>query len=491
MSLTRALSNANSGLALAGARADVTASNIANASNPNYSAREVISSERAINGQGIGVEITSIERAQDAALTRLRLDADSAVSRSSVMAEAYQTLNSEVGAPGSGYGIFSTIETLEASFRTLQATPESSALQNAVVSAAAETTQELNALSHLSLSMRETADNNIANSVETVNNSLERIQELNREISIVGSFNGAPALKDERQALINQIAEIIPIKEISRDSGRSDITTESGVLLLSGDGTLNELSFTQSPVITETMRYGEAGSTLSGLFVGDQELTPGTDSRLSLQSGSLSAEFTVRDSIATEFSDNLDSIALDLIERFSDDSIDPTKTAGAQGLFTDTNLALDPAQTVGVASTIKINNAVNPNVGGEVYRIRDGMGATSPGNVGNSDIITNMLNAMTENKTASTDSFLDGDHSVISGVAELTSIIGEQSLRFDSINASTTARRDVLKDAEIQVTGVDTDKELQDLLVIEQAYAANARVIQTVSEMIDTLLSLA
>jgi len=40
---------------------------------------------------------------------------------------------------------------------------------------------------------------------------------------------------------------------------------------------------------------------------------------------------------------------------------------------------------------------------------------------------------------------------------------------------------------------VDTDYELQNLLLIEQSYAANARVIQTVGDMIDhcaTALSL-
>jgi flagellar hook-associated protein 1 FlgK len=36
--------------------------------------------------------------------------------------------------------------------------------------------------------------------------------------------------------------------------------------------------------------------------------------------------------------------------------------------------------------------------------------------------------------------------------------------------------------------GVDTDQEMQKLLLIEQSYAANARVIQTVDEMIQTLL---
>lgn len=38
--------------------------------------------------------------------------------------------------------------------------------------------------------------------------------------------------------------------------------------------------------------------------------------------------------------------------------------------------------------------------------------------------------------------------------------------------------------------GVDTDQELQALLVIEKNYAANAKVIQTVDDMVSTLLGL-
>ena len=38
--------------------------------------------------------------------------------------------------------------------------------------------------------------------------------------------------------------------------------------------------------------------------------------------------------------------------------------------------------------------------------------------------------------------------------------------------------------------GVDTDTEMQQLLVIEQAYDANARIIETISEMLDTLTRL-
>ena len=36
--------------------------------------------------------------------------------------------------------------------------------------------------------------------------------------------------------------------------------------------------------------------------------------------------------------------------------------------------------------------------------------------------------------------------------------------------------------------GVDSDAELQRLLLVEQAFGANARMIQTIDDMLDTLL---
>ena len=38
--------------------------------------------------------------------------------------------------------------------------------------------------------------------------------------------------------------------------------------------------------------------------------------------------------------------------------------------------------------------------------------------------------------------------------------------------------------------GVDTDDEMQKLLLIEQAYAANARVMQTLDELMQHLLGI-
>lgn len=57
----------------------------------------------------------------------------------------------------------------------------------------------------------------------------------------------------------------------------------------------------------------------------------------------------------------------------------------------------------------------------------------------------------------------------------------EQHLSFSA------TRQEELK-SRLLAEGVDTDQEMQRLLLIEQAYAANAKVVQTVDEMINALL---
>lgn len=53
--------------------------------------------------------------------------------------------------------------------------------------------------------------------------------------------------------------------------------------------------------------------------------------------------------------------------------------------------------------------------------------------------------------------------------------------------AYSRARSDALTE-EALADGVDTDQEMQNLLTIEQAYKANARVIEAVESMLDSLM---
>ena len=56
--------------------------------------------------------------------------------------------------------------------------------------------------------------------------------------------------------------------------------------------------------------------------------------------------------------------------------------------------------------------------------------------------------------------------------------------------SSTQTQHAIMIEAEQNTTGVDVDAQLQDLMLIEQAYAANARVIEVASQMIKLLMEL-
>lgn len=321
-----------------------------------------------------------------------------------------------------------------------------------------------------------------------MNESLKAIQDLNNRIS--GAVNGntdTAALEDQRQMLLDKISQIVPIKDIPRENGAIDIMTQEGVFLLTGS--VHELKFSPAGVVPAGATYSPSGGILSGVTVGDQNLTPGTGS-FGVQTGALAGYFTVRDSVAPEFLSQLDSLAADLVNRFSGSTVDPTNSTGAPGLLTDAGGPVDPANITGIAGRLRLNAAIDPHQGGNVTRIRDGVGATSAGPSGNSDILNNILDAFTKSETAPTSSGLLGDHSSMGLAAGLSSIIGEARVYSDALAASTKSRATTLYEAELGKTAVDTDAEMQSLLVIEQAYAANARVIQTVGEMLDILMRL-
>lgn len=489
MTLSSALNNANSGLRANSYRADIAAGNVANANTPGYVRREAISSELVVGGRGSGVIISGLNRHQDFAVTGLRRDADAALGRSSIVTESYNQLNLQLGTPDSDIGLFASFQGLEESIRELASTPESPALQVSVLSASNDLVDQFNSLSSLTNSLREAADDNIQTDVANLNAALHRLNDLNGELASFEVISGeSAALEDERQGVIDIISEIIPVNAIQRENGRFEILTKEGVYLLADR--VNEVSFKPTATISPTDQYGTGSNRLSGIMVGETDITPGTGNNFSVNSGSLSGHFSVRDNIVPTFNAQLDSMAADLISRFSNNAADTTTAAGAPGIFTDAGGPLDPLNMVGLASRISLNAAVDPQQGGAVTRFRDGLGATELGPSGNSDILNGYIDALNTSIPAPADSGISGEYSFSELLAGFTSNIGESRVRTEAINSSAVVRQNLYSDAEIEASGVDIDFEMQSLLVIEQAYAANARVIQVVNDMLDRLMQI-
>ena len=485
MSISAALSNANSGLAAASRRASVVSNNVANALTPGYSRREVSVSQRVLDGQGAGVVVSGVTRAVDPALTSERRSAEASLAKEQLAASTFADFNRALGEPGDAFSLFNQYQNLESSLRSLAETPESQPQQEQVLANAKALAASFNNLSNNAQSARKVAEASIAQQVQYVNATLIQIDKLNDQISLASAGGrDATALEDQRALLIDEVSRIIPIREVVRGNNKLDLITHEGVFLLAGDA--RKIQFTPANSITPAASI--ANGELSGLSVEGTDLTPGSGGSTTPRQGSMAGLFAIRDEIAPSFQSKLDGLARDVIERF--EAIDPTLNPGDPGLFTDNGSALDPSFETGLAGRIAINAIVDPDQGGQVWRIRDGFGASVQGPSGNAEFIRTMLESLTALKSPPANTGVGGEVSAINAVANVTSAIGASRISAETSLAAISARTQSVLDAENAATAVDTDQELQKLLVIEQAYAANARVIQTVDRLLQNLLEL-
>ena len=485
MSISSALLNATTGLSAASRRANVVSNNVANALTPGFARRDVSVSERVLDGRGAGVQVDGVTRAEDRAITTDRRLAESASGRDQIITNAHVTFNNALGEPDDSFSLFAQYQGLESSLRSLSQTPESQALQSQTIDAANALIAKFHDLSVQAQSTRLNADGQIAQEVSIINDTLKQIEDLNKAISKTSAGGrDVTALEDQRKVLIDQVSEKIPVREVQRDRGKVDLITDEGVFLIAG--TAREIEFTASTTIGPNDSL--AGGQLSGLSVNGAVITPGTGGTFALRQGTIAGLFAVRDQIAPAFQTKIDGLARDIIERFED--IDPTLTPGAPGLFTDAGAALDPAAETGLASRIALNAAVDPAQGGAAWRLRDGLAATTQGPAGSADIITTLLDALTNLKAPPAGTGESGFLSAANIAANVTTSVGQARLTSETRLAASSARMESLVEAELNATAVDSDLELQKLLLIEQAFSANARVIQTADDMMRRLLEL-
>ena len=482
MSISSAIHSAQTGLQITSLRADVVATNVANSTTPGYVRRSLIVTENILGGASAGVRSSGIARSQNETLSAERRSLGSDLSQADLMASTWANISARVGNTSDATGLFGAFSGFERALSNLVTSPESNADMSAVLEAANSIVREFNELSNFAQTLRAGADRDIADGVTTVNNALKGIEALNAKISKIDRTSGqAAALMDERQRLLDQVSEYLPVQTVQRESGTIDVLTTEGVYLL--QSTAREIEFTPSSSFTagETLANGA----LSGLSVGGVSLTPGSSSYGAVSSGLFGALFTLRDSDVPAFNDQLDALAGDLVTRLSDDSIDPTKTAGAQGLFVDADGSGDP----GLAGRLALNPAIDPAQGGDIWRLRDGIGATESGPVANATILKGMLEAVTQARPVNS-AGIQGVFTSAELAAQFASQAGQKRVTHESILSSTSSQYTVLADAELSETGVDTDAQMQDLLLIEQAYAANARVIEVASQMINRLMEI-
>ena len=482
MSLTNALSIAQSALFNTSRQTSIVSRNISEASNPDYA-------RRAANliSTSSGARIGDIRRATDEVLFRQNLAALSGWRGQSVVSQGLDTLQVNVNGIDNASSPATLLGKLQEALQTYAATPSNRTLAESAVEAARQMVRSLNNGAAAVQSFRSDMDREIAASVDDLNRLLADFEAVNAEI-VSGTRAGrdvSDAL-DRRDAVLKQISAYLPVSTITRADNDMVLTTTGGVTLF--ETVPRPVSFAANNTYT-------AALTGNAIYIDGVPLSQGSGGNTTA-SGSLAANLQLRDEVAVQMQRQLDEIARGLITAFAE--TDPSGTLGdAAGLFTwpgGPALPASGALVEGLASKISINAAMDSSLGGDPELLRDG-GANgiayrhnASGAASYSDLLNGYLENLEEPQSFDPAASLGSSQSVFSFSGESISWLASLRQQAASGMDAKEALANHTATALSNLTGVNIDEEMALLLELEHSYQASARLMSVIDEMLGNLM---
>lgn len=448
-----------SGLAAVQIGQDTTGHNIANAGTPGYSVQSVnqVASDPYTAADhntlvtpgliGTGVSISSIQRASDQFLDTQVRDASSGLQNQTAQSDALTQVDNVFGEPSST-GLNAALNSFFNSFQDLANNPESTGVR-------ATTVQQGDALAHVfqgiqsSLTSEATSvANKIGTDVQTINDDSSQIAALNVTIKQQTLLGQSPNdLLDRRGVLLDNLA------------GLANVSVQNN-----SDGTVNVSVGNQGLVIgTES----DATSLSSLTAKGD------------LKSGAL-AGLSKSQGLVAGYQTQLNTLAASVVSQ-----VNAVHEAGA-GLDGTTGLAFFTAAAGSEASTL----AVNPTLESNPQKLAAAAApippaATPPaGDASNAVLLAGLL---TKTVTVAGDP-LQGT-SLQNYYQQTVSDAGGRAASAKTATQSAQANYTQLTQQRDSVTGVSTDDEMVNMMKYQRAYQASARVVQTMDDMVGTLIN--
>lgn len=509
MATIDALSIAIGGLANIDRQLALVSQNVANAATPGYVREVATQTSQTADGIAMGVNSGPAQRDVNAQMQADLLLQDATVSGLTTRQSALSAIDAVQGTPGQGTDLASLLGKLQDGFSTLAGNPGSQPQQDAVVGAARTLAQAINALSDVYTSQRQTAQNAVASDIGMLNRTLGTIGALSdRIIALKANHQSTADLENQRDAAVQQIAQLMDVKVLQQSNGDVLLVAASGLGLPTHGATFGPSHpFSTASAGTGAGAYYPGGG-IPPIMLG------GVDVTAQFSGGRIGANLTLRDATLPTYQAELDEFAQNLAARFD-----------AQGLrlFTDPLGAMPPgggvpAQNgyVGFATAIQVNPAVlaNPAL------VRDGTQAVAgsptgasaftPNPVGGPAGFTTMIQRVldfalgsevqpgvlqTPSQTAGLGpaGTLGAPYASPATLADTAAnLIAAQAADSATNNSQLTIEKAVqanLHGKYADTTGVNIDAEMSMMLQLQNAYGANARMITASQAMWDQLLA--
>ncbi|MEQ8345278.1 MAG: flagellar hook-associated protein FlgK [Sneathiellaceae bacterium] len=472
MTLSIAIGNALSGLRTSQQAMDVLSNNIANANTPGYTRKTVALESVTVSNFGRGVQIADIVREVDEYLNADFRLANSTIEKLRINLQYAESIEQLYGQPGANNSIANTVTDFRSALTALETAPENQGLREQALQDGIRLADRLNTESAAIQDLRGDAEREIGSIVNRVNSLLDQISDINHQV-IRGTAQqqDVNALKDQRANYVNEIATYLDVKVRESADGNLVVTTGIGRTLV--DNTVTH------PLATTTLTNVNASTvfnpiTIDGIDVTDElragqgQIAAHLDARGTndlANPGSLESRQTELDRIASALFTNLTSADL-------------ATTDTTAGVNDDSNHFFSPY--VAADPITAYNIQVHPDLVADNSLLND-LAAADDLNVAVNASYT--FAAVTNGTSSLTVGFVEYANAIIEG----------QALRSSNTELTYKQQEYVTNSLEQrvgQVSGVNIDEELAQMLQFQKSFAAAGRLIQVTSEMLDNLINI-
>jgi flagellar hook-associated protein 1 FlgK len=502
MSLDLALSIARSGLAHVNRQLAQSAANVANAATPGYTRKEVQGAALTPGGLASGVRSLEATRAVDTAMVTQINAARAGTAGAEARARILEGVEIAHGATGESVGDLTAA--LGDAFVSLRDDPSDPLLQSTVIGAAADLAARYNTVSNAILTARQSAQDAMVQDVATLNDALRRVSDLTRQIlPLRAQGQSTVELEDQRDQAIAEISSVMQVRAVSQEDGGVVLVTAGGLTLPLGQ---ESGPFAIDPATLGVQSFHGASGTLPGVILNGSDVTD------RLGNGTLAAYAALRDEELPLAQAELDVSAANLTARFDAQGL--TLFTGDGGAVPDPASAYATGGMLGFAAGLRVNPAVqdDPRLVRDGTRVVTAMAggptaftpnaATGPADF--TALIDRVLNWSLGSEVSAGNpqpgfaaTGLGPDGSLSSGLRSARSLgdyanqlVATQTAARAEAEEAGKASGDLLSALEgrfAERSGVDVDKELAAMITLQNAYAANARLISAVQSMYDTL----
>lgn len=531
MNLDAALSIALSGLRATSAGLRTVSNNVASAEVAGYTRKQQNTQSSIPDAAGIGVTLGPETRTLDAALQRDVFARGAVITGLSARETLLEGVEAVHGAPEAGTSLGGLLGRLNEAFTTLAAQPSSATAQQEAVRAAQAIVEKLNQLSGAITDARNRAHREIQDSARTTNAALSEIDALTVQIrNLIAADRVSPDLEDKRDAALERFTAETGARFMARADGSILLTGPNGLTW----PTEKAKDAAEGPitVLSAELAPGAYHATSGGAVPGVIMTEPGNplfprDITDTLTGGRIGGLIEARDETLPRMQAELDEFAQKLARRFDQQGL---------RLFSDGfgNVPEEggiPAQAnyVGFAASVRVFQSVldqpslvrdgtHPIPGGvpagfATQATADPQGDIftpnpSGGPAGFETLVQRILDhtfgaALKDNGTPHSPAFVtsglgpEGDlTSTIPSYAKLADyaaglVASQTATRADTttLREAEDATRNLIRNRLADMAGVNIDQEMSLMVQLQQAYQANARVMQTSRDMYDALFA--